>query len=402
MYEGSIRSCHLTMAALAAAFFRYFVFLGCFVVPLGSARAYAQYPVPKFSENPFMLGVPVDFYIPIQPQVFRGADHKDHFAYEVHISNFSRADLGLKQIEILDDATGKVLASYVGWELEKRLLHKSEQPGNPILAAGKRAVVFVWLDFGTDDIPHRLRHRLQVTAPAFTQFGTQTIEGGTTAVFAGARVIGPPLKGGPWWAADGPSNDSGHRRTLIAVDGKARIPERFATDWARIDKTDGLLKGDASKNSSYFGYGSDVIAVADGTVVSLLDDLPENTPDAETRAAPMTLQNMGGNYIILDIGQQQYAFYAHLRPRSIRVKLGDHVSRGQVLALVGDSGNATGPHLHFQISDKISELGTEGLPFVIDSFTLVGRVSEEKLTVLPVPETMHQALPLDDDAVLFP
>lgn len=401
MYEAYVGPRQLTMPVLATALLNCFV-LCCFVVPLCSSPALAQFPVPSFSSDPFMLGVPVDFYVPIQPNVFRGTDHKDHVAYELHVSNFSKADLGLKQIEVLDDASGKPLASYVGGDLEKRLMHKSEQPGNPILAAGKRTVVFVWLDLGTDDIPHGLRHRLQVTAPAFAQFGTQMIEGGPTVVSAGARVIGPPLKGGPWWAADGPSNDSGHRRTLIAVDGKARIPERFATDWARIDKTDGLLKGDSSKNSSYFGYGSEVIAVADGSVVSLLDGLPENTPDAVTRAAPMTLQNMGGNYIILDIGQQQYAFYAHLQTHSIRVKLGDHVSRGQVLALVGDSGNATGPHLHFQISDRNSELGTEGLPYVIDSFTLVGRVSEEKLTALPVPETVHEALPLDDDAVLFP
>ncbi len=401
MFEECVRPCHLTRAALAA-FLNCFVLMACFIAPVCSLLAYAQFPAPSFSSDPFMLGVPVDFYIPTQPQAFRGTDHKDHLAYELHISNFSKADLALKQLEILDDASGKPLASYAGADLEKRLMHKSEQPGNPMLVGGKWSVVFVWLDFDTGNIPHRLRHRLQVVAPGFTQLGMQSIEGGATDVSTGPRVIGPPLTGGLWWAADGPSNDAGHRRTLIAVDGKARIPERFATDWAKVDETGQLLKGDATKNSSYFGYGSEVLAVADGTVVSLLDGLVENTPDAETRAAPMTLANMGGNYVILDIGQQQYAFYAHLQPESIRVKVGDHVRRGQVLALVGDSGNATGPHLHFQISDRNSELGTEGLPFVIDSFRLAGKMEGEKLSAYPAPESIRQALPLDDDVIVFP
>jgi len=73
-----------------------------------------------------------------------------------------------------------------------------------------------------------------------------------------------------------------------------------------------------------------------------------------------------------------------------------------VLALVGNSGNATGPHLHFQLSDANSELGTEGLPFVIDSLELIGRISDEKFTPLPHPEHLDHVLPLEDDVVRFP
>jgi len=231
--------------------------------------------------------------------------------------------------------------------------------------------------------------------------GVQTIEGGATQVGAEARVIGPPLRGGNWWAANGPSNHSGHRRSLIAVDGKARIPERYATDWSKLQGSD-LFKGDASKNSSYFSYGEEVLAVVDGTVASVLDGLPENAPDAKSYPLPMNLKNMGGNNIILDIGQKQFAFYAHLQPHSIRVKVGDHVVRGQVLALVGNSGNATGPHLHFQLSDANSELGTEGLPFVIDSLELVGKVSGDDFKPLDHPERLERVLPLEDDVVQFP
>ena len=377
------------------AFVLYLILLGC------APGAHAQYPPADFSKNPFLLGVPVDLNVPAQPIVFQGTDRKFHLAYELHITNFSKAELFLEHVEVIDGSTSAVLARYSGKELGDRLRSLAGLSASQSLPGGSGAVVFIWLDFTNADTPRTLRHRVAAAAPGFPSYGVQAIEGGTAQVEGVARVIGPPLRGGNWWAANGPSNRSGHRRALIAVDGKARIPERYATDWSKLQNSD-LFKGDESKNSSYFGYGAEVLAVADGTVVSLLDGLPENLPDAKSYPVPMNLKNMGGNNIILDIGQKQFAFYAHLQPHTIRVKVGDHVVRGQVLALVGNSGNATGPHLHFQLSDANSELGTEGLPFVIDSLELVGRVSGEDFKPLPHPELLHRVLPLEDDVVKFP
>jgi hypothetical protein len=59
-----------------------------------------------------------------------------------------------------------------------------------------------------------------------------------------------------------------------------------------------------------------VLAVADGPVAAILDGLPENVPDAKSYPVPMNLTNMGGNNIILDIGEKQFAFYAHLQPHT--------------------------------------------------------------------------------------
>jgi murein DD-endopeptidase MepM/ murein hydrolase activator NlpD len=87
----------------------------------------------------------------------------------------------------------------------------------------------------------------------------------------------------------------------------------------------------------------------------------------------MTNETIGGNLIILDIGDSRYAVYAHLQPGSLRVGLGDRVKRGQVLALVGNSGNSTGPHLHFQVVDRNSLLASEGVPYLIDSFEVRGK-----------------------------
>ena len=67
------------------------------------------------------------------------------------------------------------------------------------------------------------------------------------------------------------------------------------------------------------------------------------------------------------------------QPGSIRVKPGDHVRQGQALAFVGNSGNSTEPHLHFQVSDGIEPMAGEGLPFVFDSFYRNGKLIQAEM-----------------------
>jgi len=83
-----------------------------------------------------------------------------------------------------------------------------------------------------------------------------------------------------------------------------------------------------------------------------------------------------GNYIILDLGHSRFALYAHLQPGTLRVKLGDHVKAGQVLARLGNSGNSDAPHLHFQLTDGNSGLGAEGIPYELESYTHIGEIED--------------------------
>lgn len=108
-------------------------------------------------------------------------------------------------------------------------------------------------------------------------------------------------------------------------------------------------------------------------------------------AVPITGETIAGNWISIDLGRNRYAFYAHLQPGSIRVRVGDRVRRGQVIGLVGNSGNSVGPHLHFHIGDANSLNGGEGIPFVFSSFDMVGQTRRRALE-----------MPLNNNVVRFP
>jgi murein DD-endopeptidase MepM/ murein hydrolase activator NlpD len=168
-------------------------------------------------------------------------------------------------------------------------------------------------------------------------------------------TLGPPLGGGPWVAIYDPLLKGGHRTAIYTVDGRARIPGRFAIDFIALPP--------ANRN----GFGSDVLAVADGTVVAALDDTPDDTPK------PVPLEIASGNYVAIDLGDGRFAFYEHLQRGSVSVKTGERVSRGQVIARLGSSGSTSiGPHLHFHVADAKSLLAAEGVPFVFRQFAHLG------------------------------
>ena len=84
---------------------------------------------------------------------------------------------------------------------------------------------------------------------------------------------------------------------------------------------------------------------------------------------------LAGNHVVVDIGSGHFAVYAHLQLHSLRVKPGDHIRRGDVLGLLGNTGNTSNSHLHFDITDRPSALVSNCLPFVIANFTSQGVVT---------------------------
>lgn len=233
--------------------------------------------------------------------------------------------------------------------------------------------------------------------------GTRTIAMRDVPVTVEPAVIGPPLKGGNWLAGNGPSRASGHRRALLPISGAPAIAQRFAIDYVMINAEGKTFTGDRLKNESYGAEGVEAVAVADGIVVATKDSIPENIPGPASRAVPITLETVGGNHVILDIGSGRFAFYAHLQPGSLRVKIGDRVKKGATLGLVGNSGNSTEPHLHFHLSDGNSPLGSEGIPYVHETLDVVGRCTSIMVgCTVGTAETKRRVMPQANEIVRFP
>jgi murein DD-endopeptidase MepM/ murein hydrolase activator NlpD len=91
----------------------------------------------------------------------------------------------------------------------------------------------------------------------------------------------------------------------------------------------------------------------------------------------ITIENVDGNNVILDLGGGVWAMYAHLQRGSLLVEPGDRVRKGQKIAALGNTGNSNAPHLHFQLMNGPSILQADGLPYLLDGFTYEGEVLPE-------------------------
>lgn len=317
----------------------------------------------------------VELRVPKAPTVAT-ASGKSFLTYELHVTNFMAQPFTLKQVDVLSGTSDKrVLFTVADSSLTRALVRPGMTAGaveRLTFAGGTRGLVYLWVPVD-GAAPASIQHRLSFTQGSGDSVRTAQLEGAVVPVTPTAIVIGPPLRGGTWLTANGPSNESGHRRALIPVAGVPAIAQRFAIDYVRVNDSSSTFSGDRLKNESYLAEGVDAIAVANGKVVAVKDGIPENVPGINSRAVPITLETVGGNHVIIDIGGGAYAFYAHLKPGSMRVKVGDQVKRGQVVGLVGNTGNSTEPHLHFHISDGNSPLGSEGLPYRYDAFEVVGQ-----------------------------
>ena len=335
----------------------------------GAARESAEHPAPL--RQSFDLRVPAA----PTPVVIAGTPQ---LVYELHVTSFANEPLTVRRVEVLDAGSAAVVAALDGADLERRWGRLSSPSADLLpgtLAPGTLGVLYLEIPLPPESSLRAVEHRIAYDIADKRTPPPGMVQGARTPVrLEPPVVLAPPLRGGPWAAVYHPAWERGHRRVVYAVDGRARIPGRFAVDWILLDAAGRQAHDDEDAISNWHGYGADVLAVSDGVVVSARDDVAESTTLSGHARHP--LEDATGNYVSMDLGSGRYAFYEHLKPRSIRVRPGDHVVRGQVIASLGFTGQSTGPHLHFHVADANSPLAAEGLAFVLDRFTVLGAYDE--------------------------
>ncbi len=142
--------------------------------------------------------------------------------------------------------------------------------------------------------------------------------------------------------------------------------QRFAYDLLVV--VDGKSHtGDGKSNDQYYCWGKEILSPGSGTVVTAVSNLPDNPPGVMDPANPP------GNFVMLDLGNKEYALLAHMQKGSVVVAQGDEVRPGQPIGLCGNSGNTSEPHLHFHLQENKQFGKGDGKPALFSSYLSNGK-----------------------------
>jgi hypothetical protein len=335
------------------------------------------------------------------PIAFTGTDAKIHVVYELQVFNASPRTATLTRVETLAGGPDSAVhASLAGSDVADRTLvvgPPTASEGGPAneIPGGRVALVFLDGTYDAEtDVPTPFTHRLTATFASSPDDDRVTTFYPTKATQIGGVVtpspdpilaIGPPLTGDGWLTTGSCCTMAGHRAFVMPLGGRLNATERYGLEYIRVDlEAERLIDpptgpasfiGDPTRNESYLAFGQPVLAVADATVTAVVSDFEDRPPGSF--AEGLDINDITGNYVVLDLGGGLHAMSNHLGHGSPTVKVGDTVTKGQVIGRVGNSGNTSQPHLHFQLYRGVAALSGDNVPFEIDRFTLTGDVAAD-------------------------
>ena len=372
--------------------------------PAGEERSDATELSP-FSVMPRRDAIPVE-----------GSDGRTHVLYELEVRNQSPLELEARQVAISAPDGTEILTLDEAATADALALPDARR-GNDTLASGQAGRLFLTLAFDSaDEIPDELVNEVTFAAEPLPEgFTSEGVSVPVDKDFE-APVLGPPLEAGKGYvAADGCCHSERHIRAALTIGNSTFVAQRWAIDWEQLDADGRFLQGDPRDPVSYAIYGKKVLAAADGEVVHVVDGLEDQVAGELPARGELPLDEADGNSVVIDIDDGPYMLYAHMQPGSLKVSEGDTVSKGDVIGLVGNTGNTLAPHLHFHVMDGPSPLASSGLPYVLEAFETTGKIPSTEvfdrvettsrkapITSVPGEGRNIDQLPLDLTVVDFP
>lgn len=338
---------------------------------------------PAADTQPIPETLVVNMTVPVEPVPVASTDGVN-IAYELELRTPGDVTLEPEKIEVIDPATGKTLYTPDADVLKKTFLRAASPPPTAAeMMNGTLKVpvprISLWFKVSPDAVPDKLIHRLTLNRTA-SGLPLLNVTGGEVTVRKDKKpvVLGSPVHGPGWVVMESTSPTTHHFLMPVTINGVTTVDQRYAQDWFAVDPVTGQVSnGNVTLATDFLGYGKELYAVADGTVVDISDGMPDN---GIYKVPPFSFATGAGNSVIIDIGNNTYACYVHTIPGSIRVKKGDTVKEGQVIALLGNSGQSDIPHLHFEVvTGKPALIGSEGYPFVFRSFDLIATFNQTLL-----------------------
>jgi hypothetical protein len=214
----------------------------------------------------------------------------------------------------------------------------------------RKAISDVFLDFPKGFIGESIVVEVNYTGGTGGKGGSQKISAQLKRVDGFSAHL--PFDG-VWYVAAEHSYLDPHKRFLA---------ETYAYDFLQIGPNGKSYQRDGLQNSDYYAFGKKVLSAQSGTVVYVRVDITDNQPGDPNLNTP------GGNVVIIDHGNGHFGYYAHLRARSVSVKVGTKVKAGDPLGEVGNSGDSSEPHLHFHMMNADNPDQADGIPVVFENW----------------------------------
>jgi murein DD-endopeptidase MepM/ murein hydrolase activator NlpD len=245
--------------------------------------------------------------------------------------------------------SGRALMDLFNSSIDRRRIETTAKDTLRVDSGQRKAISDVFMDFPQGFIGENLILELSYKSGTTTDSKKTSTQLQRTQAFSGRLPFD-----GTWYVSSEHGYLDPHKRFLA---------ETFAYDFLQIGPNGKSYQRDGKTNADYYAYGKKVLAAKDGTVVSVRTDMAENVPGETTNVATPS-----GNVVIIDHGNNQFGYYAHLKPFSVTVKPGARVKAGDIIGEVGNSGDSSEPHLHFHVMNNADPGQADGIPAVFETW----------------------------------